>query len=500
MTTTKRKILAEPELLSRRDTRRGRWEVTEARPVRGEPVTNIVERTMKVPTQDDVLARCIRAHEMMHAKISPADDWAKWIKREVASENAMRAVEEMRVNFLCQERGFPMKENLADGSEMADGERIACVGDWPTAVMMCVGTAGTKSHKDFLTGIRRHNRLWGDALLDIGKRALKEIKKANKTGRLASTDVDSHSGFYPLGFVHTERIAEWLDRLAGLDPKEIEKEYEAKRAKKSKPKSSSDTEQTDDEVDGREHTNVGVHSKSKEASGTPFDGITPDKVHGRIPTWTELRVTTMPMPKLTKGNIGKRRIASATGVRPRRIHRMMTDPEMRIFDRTVKGSGGVVIIDASGSMDFTHDQIRQIVENAPGATVAVYTDKGDSATNMWVVADKGKMVAELPQVGCGNGVDFPAIKWGVSKRQKHNTPIVWVTDGGVCGYQDNFSNLLAMQCITFAKKNRIIVVPHVEEAIAQLKNLKNGQKAVSQWPAQLKSVYREMMGTALTNE
>ncbi len=39
-----KKILAEPELLQRRDTERGRWSVTEARPVRGEPMTNNVTR------------------------------------------------------------------------------------------------------------------------------------------------------------------------------------------------------------------------------------------------------------------------------------------------------------------------------------------------------------------------------------------------------------------------------------------------------------------------
>lgn len=495
--TKQRKIFSEPELLSRKDTRRGKWEVTEARPVRGEPVTNIVERTMKVPTQDDMKARCIRAHEMMHAKISPANDWQDWIKREIASVEAMKAVEELRVNYLCEKMGFPMKSHLADGGETADGERIACVNDWSTAVMMSVATVGTKSHKDFLTGIRRHNRVWGDALLDIGKRAFKEIKKADKYGKLGSTEVEPKSGLSPLGFSHTERLAEWLDRIAGMDPKKIEEEYGAKRAKKK-------SKGGDGEGNGEEgeatHTNVGVSGTPKEAKGDPFEGITPDKVSGRIPKWTELRVVTMPMPKLTKGNIGKRRIASATGTRPRRIHRMMTDPEMRIFDRTVKGSGGVVIIDASGSMDFTHDQIRRIVENAPGATVAVYTDKGDGATNMWVVADKGKMVNELPQVGCGNGVDFPALKWGVSKKTKSSTPMVWVTDGGVCGHQDNFSNLLAMQCITYVKKNRIIIVPHVEKAIEQLGNLKKGTKARSVWPTQLRQVWREMMGDELVSE
>lgn len=497
-----KKILAEPELLQRRDTERGRWSVTEARPVRGEPMTNNVTREMKVPSHDDMVARCIRAHEMMHAKISPAHDWDKWIKRGIASAEAMKAVEELRVNYLCTKAGFPMKEYLGDGSEMADGERIACTKDWATAVMMNVATIGTKSHKDFLTGIRRHNRVWGDALLDFSKRALKEIKKADKTGRIADTQQCSSSGLSPAGFLHTERLAEWLDRIAGIDPKEIEEVYAEKRAKKGAGKGKkSEGEATDADGDGEvTHTNVGVSGEDSKGrmTGNPFEGITPDKGHRHAPEWADLNVLTLPMPKVTKGNIGKKRIASASGSRPRRIHRMMTDPQMRIFDRKTKGNGGVVIIDASGSMSFTHDQIRQMVENAPGATVAIYTDRNQPGLpNMWVVADKGRMVSELPETGFGNGVDFPAIKWGTTKRQKSSSPMIWVTDGGVCGKNDNFTNILAMQCIKFCKQNNIVVVPHVEEAITQLTNLKNGGRAVSKWPAQFHHVYREMNGTEL---
>ena len=59
---------------------------------------------------------------------------------------------------------------------------------------MAVATAGTASNKPFLNGVRRHNRLWGAALLDISKRALKEMDKANATRRLGSTEVHERTG------------------------------------------------------------------------------------------------------------------------------------------------------------------------------------------------------------------------------------------------------------------------------------------------------------------
>jgi hypothetical protein len=206
----------------------------------------------------------------------------------------------------------------------------------------------------------------------------------------------------------------------------------------------------------------------------------------------------MPMPVLSKGNLGKRRVASNMGMRPRRMHRMITDPQMRIFDKVIRGTGGVVIIDGSGSMSFSREQLTKIIENAPGATVAVYTDRGDpNMTNLWVVSHKGKMVNELPSVGQGNGVDFPAIEWGVKQKQTSKSPIIWVTDGGVCGAHGNYEAVLAMQCINFCKKNNIVVVPHVDEAVDQLKKLKSGDKAVSIYPEMFKRTYKELNGTEL---
>ena len=511
MKTVKKRISAEPEFLSRNDVEGGVWTVGEVRAIRGEPCTNIVTREMKVPTDDDSLARAIRAHEMVHAKVSPADDWSKWIERKIATQESMVVVEELRVNYLCQKAGFDVKSDLADGGEMADGERLGATEDWAGAVQMAVATAGTASNKLLLNGIRRHKREWGAILLDISKRAVKEMKKADKYSNLASTKVDPTSGLFPLGFVHTERLAEWVDRLCAKSPEQIAEEKEKARREREEAKlrkalgqdgeESEDAEGEDGEASegtGR-HSNKGIKPTDKgKDDGNPYKGITSSNASYRVANWQKLNIEFLPMPVLSKGNLGKKRVASNMGMRPRRMHRMITDPQMRIFDKVVRGTGGVVIIDGSGSMSFSREQLTKIIENAPGATVAVYTDKGDpTMTNLWVVSHKGKMVNELPSVGYGNGVDFPAIEWGVKQKQTSKSPIVWVTDGGVCGAHGNYEAVLAMQCINFCKKNNIIVVPHVDEAVQQLKNLKSGDKAVSIYPEMFKRTFKELNGTDL---
>jgi hypothetical protein len=508
MKTAKKRISAEPEFLSRKDVKGGMWKVGEVRAVRGEPWTNIVTREMKVPTDDDPLARAIRAHEMVHAKVSPANDWEKWIDRKIATHQSMVAVEELRVNYLCQKAGFDVKSDLADGGEMADGERLGATEDWVGAVQMAVATAGTASNKLLLNGIRRHKREWGPILLDISKRAVKEMKKSDKYSQLASTEIDTTSGLYPMGFIHTERLAEWVDRLCAKSPEQIAEEKEKARREREEARIRKALGQDADEAEGEDgeasegtgrHSNKGITPNDKgKDDGNPYKGITSSNATYRVAEWQKLNIEFMPMPILSKGNLGKRRVASNMGMRPRRMHRMITDPQMRIFDKVVRGTGGVVIIDGSGSMSFSREQLTKIIENAPGATVAVYTDRGDSnMTNLWVVAHKGKMVNELPSVGQGNGVDFPAIEWGVKQKQTSRSPIVWVTDGGVCGKNGNFEAVLAMQCINFCKKNNIIVVPHVDEAVEQLKNLKFGNKAESIYPEMFKNTFKQLNGTEL---
>ena len=483
-----------PEALGRGDIapRTGEWRVNECAPVRGVPVTSVEDRFMRVPMGNDKLSEIVRVHELVHAKVSPRD-LRPWVARGIASEDSMRAVEEMRVNYLASTLGYDMNL-IVDGSETQSGEHLAKTGDWRALVLMTMALAGTGGIKKFLTGVRRHNRVWGNVLNDIAKKAMKEMKRTGKE-KLASTNVGRNG--LPIGFSTTERIAEWADRMAGEAPAE----------KPSDDKSESGGDDTSDKGGDDEADTPKGATPTKKRGRPKLDDVDSGEASKKVrdsailpsapPSWMSLKVERLPLPEVLGGAIGKKRVASQVGKNPRRLHRLLTDPQKRVFDRVVRGKGGVVVIDASGSMSLSREQIREVVLSAPGCTVLTYTcfewDKDENGeavhTNAWVLADNGRICDEMPfSEGSGNGVDLPALEWAVAHRQRSSTPIVWVSDMGVSGMYDSFHDALTLKCVEYCERHNIVVVPDTTTASKYLTALANGERMKVRKPSRWKDV------------
>lgn len=487
-----------PEMLGRKDRKDelGAWQVGECRPARGEPFTNIVDRVMRVPQKNEVLDRVVRAHEMMHAKVSPAEDFPKWVERGIATETALRVVEELRVNYLTKKAGFDIGE-LTDGSELTSGMQIAERGDWASAVYTAVGYALCGSSKDFLTGVRRVNRAWGATLKDIVKRAEKEIKIADKSGTLASTEIDPRTGLNPLGFSHTERLAEWVDRLAN-PPKNEDEQGEDNEEGNEEGNEENDDPQ--DKKDGNPKGNGKAGKQKDKPAPVDPDKVNPAKPRGNggVESWAKLIPTKLPLTRRAKGGLGRKRIACNVGRNPRRIGNALVDPDRRVFDRTKRSNGGVVLIDGSGSMSLSHKDILDITENAPGATVAVYaTDPENKLPNLFVLAEKGRMVEKLPERHGGNGVDGEAIRWAIKQKQHAHAPVVWITDGQVHGVRNGYSDFLGMDCIKETIKGKVLLAPNVREGIEVLKALKASKKPKRWFPHVWAETYERLQGRRL---
>jgi len=446
-----------PEWLTRRDETPSPWTVMVGAAARGEAWTNRMERIMRVPDGNDQVARVIRAHEMMHAKVSPMlmDPTPFDV-----SEATLRAAEEYRVNVLVGEAGFDL-EYLTDGSEKTSGKRLAESGDWNNLVTFMAATAGTKSATDLIAGVRSVNPDMAAALKEVEKAIINKWHEAcgRKRGitkydrqRAAATIGSTIKGVdgYPAGFLtFTIPLARMLETFM---------RYE-------------------DETDG-DPTEPGDTEEFPNAEQIKKDRTGKEK----LLKFRSVVVADLPLTRRINGSFGRKRKAAAVGRNPRRMHRMLTDPQRRIFDQTTRGNGGLVLVDMSGSMKLEREDIMRMLEAAPGCTVIGYgiLRNEDNDPNLWILAEDGKVCEEVPDLGLTNGNDGPAIKFAARKRRK-GEPFIWVTDGSIHngGYltaHAEASPNLFQECAALIVKHSIHQIRTVDEAVEALKNPAEGRK------------------------
>lgn len=495
-----------PEMFRREDVRNsGGWDVGKARAVRGEPYITVSGRIMRVPLDDSLLAKAIRSHEQIHVKVSP-QDITPYIT-DVTGEGAIRAAEEARVNFIANELGFPMK-SLQTGSEKFDGELLATNNAWPEAVYAVAASVHTGSLSPMLVGVRRINPAWADALRDIAKeivafqkKQIREIKRrlygVNSTDMSRALSVygntaPNHNSSTIVGMNYTIELAMLLESIASMPAPQQNTnpdnnvEDDIEEGTEEQDIADSEDEENAANGGGGRANKLGDANEEKELQ-EKAQNIDRKEIQKRakkilntnigshgIGEWLPVNVKRMPMSITIPGAIGRKRVASNMGRNPRRMHRLLTDPDKRIFDKYVKASGGVVLIDCSGSMSLSREEVRDMMLAAPGCTVIAYSStwKTDEY-NTFILGEKGKVCDSLPRFWGGNGNDMPAIQYAVSKRENEKTPVIWVTDGQV--YRPSGGGEYdERECAQYAQKNRVHMEYSPQGAIEFLNGLKRG--------------------------
>lgn len=146
---------------------------------------------------------------------------------------------------------------------------------------------------------------------------------------------------------------------------------------------------------------------------------------------------------------------SDSGVKPKNIHRILTD--RKVFARRKKIAGGSVLIDFSGSMGWDVDQVKEIIRILPASVIAGYTGYSDTRYrngqkyhgDIRIIADKGKYddnaVNELFKHG-NNNIDYQALQWLAQQEE----PRIWVSDQQVIGVSEEGGSV----AIQLGKKDR----------------------------------------------
>ncbi|HVA53229.1 MAG TPA: hypothetical protein VNF05_06920 [Acidimicrobiales bacterium] len=421
-----------PELLSGREDGwvPRPWTVREGSTARGSASCNLADRILEVPLGPSAQARVVRAHELMHARVSPHVEQLMKALDEV-SPRALECAEELRVNTLLARLHFDTSL-LRDGTEKIGGRRVADAGEWAEAVCFLMAVVGTGAEREYLAGIRQGRPSWLPALRAIRKRALALVAQFD-TPSLASTRLDDEGrpiGYATSTLVIARLLTQTLEARVPTTPEELR------------------TFRRSLEVGGR-----------RPATGHFAELVFDASIERRASS---------------PGASVRRTRATTTGTSLRYPGRLVTDDHRRAFAQRRRVHGGVVVIDQSGSMDLEPQALVDLVRRAPNALVLGYSHRpGDlgSTPNAWLLCDRGTVANTCPSGNVGNGVDGPALRWALGQRTA-NEPVVWVTDGQVTDSHDHPDVSLTLECANLVRRHRIRLV---RDLVGASKALREGR-------------------------
>jgi len=490
-----------PEIATagRRDASPGSWIVEPGPAARGEAWTSTVERRMRVPFDRSDLSRLVRAHEQMHARISPrfgdADVCMSYGGADTPAvfptldARALKVAEEYRVNECAGRVGFAM-DDLTDGSERETGRRAATGGDWDGVVLTSAafatsGRARGKAHTAFVRGLRDAAPDMDDADLcermalavkDLATR-LAEYVRPRSTKVLADTTpvyvarCDCRASTLKIGAAKALPCRPWSPsgdtrcEVCGLAFAPMPRGY---------LHYTSALAQIIDDAMQHDPTARPPTPDPDDYTGDDLGEVetTAETSHGPV-EWQPARVSRdMPTVPVRGKRLVKRRRTTDRGRYLRHPERLATDPMRRAFGSKARLRGGVVLLDLSSSVHYSNDDVVAMLDAAPGAIVLGYSapDSGDvyHGDTVWVLAAHGKGVAERPRCSGGNGCDGTALRMAIAKASATRSPVVWVSDGIVTGRRGSF-DALAADCLDLVTKHRVRCVATPEMAAAALR-------------------------------
>ncbi|OYV64477.1 MAG: hypothetical protein B7X07_06310 [Actinobacteria bacterium 21-64-8] len=417
-----------PELVSGRldDDVVAPWLVRPGSTQRGGASCDLSRRILEVPLETGATARVVRAHELVHARVSPHLEHLIRALDEV-TPRALECAEEFRVNTLLARLGFGV-ELLSDGSERTGGAAVAGRDDWSEALCFLVAVAGTGAQREFLAGVRKVRPQWMAGLRALAKHVA-NLAAALPTSTLADTTILEG---VPVGYARCSLVvARLLTRAMSAHPPEDAESLRTFR-RSLEP--------------GARRAPSGHFA---ELVFAPDTNLAPTSRRGPTRSWR---------PALS-------------GTSLRYPGRLILDERRRMFAGRVRSGGGVVVIDQSGSMDLTPDDVVELLRVAPEALVVGYSHRpGDlsGVANAWLLARHGRVAPAPPAGNVGNGVDGPVLRWAVNQARQGD-PIVWITDGQVTDSNDHPSAVLSQECATLVRRHHIHLARDVLEARAYLR-------------------------------
>lgn len=182
--------------------------------------------------------------------------------------------------------------------------------------------------------------------------------------------------------------------------------------------------------------------------------------------WPKTNIVLAPVERPRKSFVPRRGKPAMDGDIPRHFGRWIVD--RAILDSRGRRPGGTLLIDISGSMSWSRQQINALLEELPALTVALYSSsaqKGDEG-QISIVARSGRIVSSdwksSSSHSGSNLCDGVALSWLC----KQPGPRIWLSDGAATGpasaggetrnsaYVGDCLRLCALGAITLTRDDR----------------------------------------------
>lgn len=469
----KTQILPLPELLPGHAD--SDWQVEETPPqllAQGAlGATDLKDLKMAAPTADDGLARFTRNHEMMHVRITdPTRTPAEVAAQETLDVGMFQACEDARVHNYMKQAGLLREQlnpedgghNLYTGAEL--DSMIAQLDKLPNIEAKCAAVAypfcQTQNMADF-------DQLWQRLPQDI---KAKMGPVWDYLARLRNMPQPTQRD----AIEAARNISSYLDLLAQSERNQREAEEAAQEAAEEAERimrqgNGADRQQTKTLAEStREIAERNAH-RERAARRQQLGPADPNDNSG----WGKMQKVTLPLTDPLPPQLrGSKQGAVRTGGQLRYVRNLYRS-EPRLFRRTKASKGGTVLMDLSGSMSLSQDQIYSMLAACGGVTVAGYNGTGPRG-RLTIIARVGRTISRdnLASTsswgGRYNSVDGPALDWLATMPM----PRIWISDGECNGNGTQTHAQLAAIAQAKVKRGHITQVLNVDAAIAALTRLR----------------------------
>lgn len=433
------------------------WQIEESKIA----AVDLENRRMIVPLDESERSRFLRAHEQGHIRWTPKSAGCP----DDVPMSAYQSAEDNRINYLLRNKaGISPERPLVDSrghERFAEDWAAGRISDLEIASLL-MASRGTPDH-DALRG-RLYDALTLDEYGEMESGALDSLCAA--VNRLAKKNAEHCRTRGNPQYSETVEVARMMRDTFSADVSSAD----------SPVMTSPGLETVERDLGGLSESDGTVsRALADAAEGAEYS----DYAGSDTNSWVPMEVVKQPLaesfPARMKGPKPRPTDEGSVFGHP---HRILTDG--RVFRTKPRRKGtGTVLIDVSGSMSLSAEDVREIVGALPASTVAIYSGGHHPGTDeevgiLRIIAAGGRRarpegMTNGPSMG-GNMCDGPALKW----LAKMPAPRIWICDGVVTGYGDMSAANLSREAGIIAKQAGIMRLPTMTEALEFVKRMGGG--------------------------